>query len=48
MSKGNNFLKKSFSVPIQVNISQERWDEIFGKSQKKVDRNEKEDRGRVK
>ena len=46
MSKGNNFLKKSFSVPIQVNISQERWDEIFREKQKKVDRNEKTKRSR--
>lgn len=29
MSKGCDFLKKSFTVPIQVNVSQERWDNIF-------------------
>lgn len=31
MSKGNNWQQKSFSVSMQTNISQDRWDRIFGK-----------------
>jgi hypothetical protein len=34
------YLEKKFSVPIQVNISQETWDRIF-KKEKKSGRNNK-------